>query len=226
MEILRFLREPGNIDRLREGFQHVTTLTEEGRKKLVATVFRDLESDNPTYRRPEVDIYTPPEVVTQKLISLNFPSLSHDGTGAGILKIIAEATAEKYVPIWLRLDLVNWVGCQWTYVIDLDQNMFEVFGKSSETKQEASTTRFNDVGEDNSLVPALLKGFSFSQLPATEKEFMRALKAAMKEKGMYKSFLEKYTNIAADSDDESSEDEICRRRSGMENTSAVIEADK
>jgi hypothetical protein len=200
MEILRFLREPGNIDRLREGFQHVITLTKEGRRQLIYTILD-------TYRRPKVDVFKPPEVIEQQALSLNFPSLSHDGIGASILRIIAEATAEKRVPIWLSLDLVNWAGCHWTYVIDLDQNMFEVFGKiySGETKQEASTTRFNDVGGDDDLVPALLKSFSFSQLPATEKEFMRALKAGMKEKGMYKNFLEAYPNTAADSDDELSE---------------------
>ena len=60
----------------------------------------------------------------------------------------------------------NW--CR-TYVVDLDQNTFEVFG-GSETKQEASTTRFNDIGGDDDLVPALLKSFLLSQLPA--KEFM------------------------------------------------------
>ena len=109
-------------------------------------------------------------------------------------------------------------GCKWAYVIDLDQNTFEVFGESSETKQEASTTRFNDVGGDDDIVPALLKSFSFSQLPATEKEFMHALKAAMKEKGndMYREFLRSYDNAAdsdddlsnIDSDDESSDDEL------------------
>jgi hypothetical protein len=139
MEILKFLREPGNIKRLREGLQHVATLTEEGRWQLWHYLY-----PNDTC----------------------------------ILEVIARATAEKHVPIWL--DVATW--CERAYVVDLDQNTFEVF-KGSETKQEAPTTRFNDVGGDHDTVPALLKSFSFSQLPATEKEFMRALKAAIKEKG-------------------------------------------
>jgi hypothetical protein len=94
-----------------------------------------------------------------------------------ILEVIARATAEKLVPIWLDVETLTW--CERAYVVDLDQNTFEVFN-GSETKQEASTTRFSDVGGDHDTVPALLKSFSFSQLPATEKEFMRALKAARK----------------------------------------------
>ena len=38
----------------------------------------------------------------------------------------------------------------------------------------------NDVGGDNDSIPALLKSFSFAQLPATGKEFMRVFKAAIK----------------------------------------------
>ena len=45
MEILKFLWEPGNIERLREGFQHVATLTEEGQKQLLDTILHDLESE-------------------------------------------------------------------------------------------------------------------------------------------------------------------------------------
>ena len=73
-------------------------------------------------------------------------------------------------------------GCRWAYVVDFVQNTFEVFG-DCEIKQEASTARFNDVGGDDDSIPPLLKSFSFAPLPATGKEFMRVLKAAMKEKG-------------------------------------------
>ena len=45
-------------------------------------------------------------------------------TGAGILKV---ATAEKRAPISLGLFAINgW--CDWTYIVDLDQNTFEVSG--------------------------------------------------------------------------------------------------
>jgi hypothetical protein len=155
-----------------------------------------------------------------------WPSLSGD-TGAGILKIITQATAENRVPILLGLRFANDYGCRWAYVVDLDQNTFEVFG-DSETKQEASTTRFNDVGGDDDTVPALLKIFSFAELPATRKEFMRVLKAAMKEKGnntygeflRYRELLKSYkleiasdsSCVSEDSDDEMEIDEEERGR--------------
>ncbi|KAN0079565.1 hypothetical protein V8E54_004779 [Elaphomyces granulatus] len=54
---------------------------------------------------------------------------------ANILEIIAQATAEKHVSINLRLGFVNDTHfCVWAYVVDLDQNTFEVFG-DSETKK-------------------------------------------------------------------------------------------
>jgi len=84
-------------------------------------------------------------------------------------------------------------GCRWAYLVDFDQNTFEVFG-DCEIKQEASTTRFNDVGGDDDSIPPLLKSFSFAQLPATGKEFMRVLKAAMKEKGN-NTYGEKYWEL-------------------------------
>ncbi|KAN0070633.1 hypothetical protein V8E54_011502 [Elaphomyces granulatus] len=202
MEILKFLWGPGNIERLREGLRHVDALTEESREELLNGILHGLESGEP--RDPEIDqpYYKPRQYAAEKMLSL-WPSLSRNA-GAGILEIIAQATAEKHVPVLLGLGFANdTYSCKWAYVVDLDQNSFEVF-ENSETKQEASTTRFSDVGGDDDTVPGLIKSFSFSQLPATEKEFMRALKAAMKEKDkeMYREFLKSYTNIAADTDDE------------------------
>jgi hypothetical protein len=200
MGILRFLWEPGNIERLREGLQYIATPTGEGWEQLLNTISHDVESGE-TPRDPEVDspYYEPREYAENKIISL-WPSLSRD-TGSNILKMIAQATAEIPVPIDLHLGFANDTHfCVWAYVLDLDQNTFEVFG-GSEAKQEAATARFNDVGGDDDTVPALIKSFSFSQLPATKKEFMRALKAAMKEgdREDYRLFLK---NITPDSDDE------------------------
>jgi hypothetical protein len=102
MRVLRFLWEPGNIERLREGLQYVATLTPEGW-----------------------------EQIHEMQLSLYWD------TGASILNMIAQATAENYVPIWLSLDFAISRWCDWTYVVDLDQNTFEVFG-GQEHKQKAS----------------------------------------------------------------------------------------
>jgi hypothetical protein len=222
MEILKFLWEPGNIERLREGLQHVATLTKEGQKQLLDTIFHDLESelalrDPPFLRFSRGQIY---ESADCNMLAA-WPSLSGD-TGAGILKIITQATAEKHVPILLGLSFANTHGCRWAYVLDLDQNVFEVFG-DIETKQEASTTRFNDVGGEYDTVPAFLQSFSFAELPATGKDFMRVLKTAMKEKDnnaygeflRYREFFKSHKReiasdpscVSEDSDDEMEIDE-------------------
>lgn len=142
IEILRFL---GNIERLREGLQHVATLTLEGLEQFQET----------------------PALLT--------PSLSRRSSGADILKIIAQATAEKRAPISLGLFAINgW--CDWVYIVDLDQNTFEVSGDLHK-----SSTRFIDVGGDHVNIPAPIKSFSFSQLPATEMRFLYTLEPGAEE---------------------------------------------
>jgi hypothetical protein len=178
-----------HIERLREGLQHIVTLTEEGKQQLYDTITHDY---------PEVDQL---DEWAPKSIFRFWPSLSRD-TGSGILEIIAGAKAGNHVPLELDLEFANESHfCKWAYVVDLDKNTFEVF-KGSETKQQASTIRFSDIGESDDTVPALLKSFPFPQLPATEKGFMRVLKAVMQEKGVYKAFLKSYMNAGDSSDDE------------------------
>jgi hypothetical protein len=155
MRILRFLREPGNIGRLREGLQYVATLIPEGLKEIKKMPSLFKSSPGPFYK----------------------------GTPATILNMIAqEATAENYVPIWLSLNFAITSRCNWAYIVDLDRNTFDVFVRR-ERKREAPTTRFSNVGGDNVHVPALVKSFSFSQLPAADKEFLRALETGMEERG-------------------------------------------
>ncbi|KAN0076648.1 hypothetical protein V8E54_006790, partial [Elaphomyces granulatus] len=165
MTILKFLWGSGNIERLKEGLQNIATLTYEGLKQLRNTVERDLEAEKSSYHDG-----SRPITADEKIIAL-WPSLSRD-TGAKVLEIVAQATAGNNVPIVQTLDFANdSMFCQWAYVIDLDQNTFEVF-EGYEQKQEALTTRFNGVGRDNDTVPALIKSFSLSQLPTTEDEFI------------------------------------------------------
>ncbi|KAI8819577.1 uncharacterized protein EV422DRAFT_533542 [Fimicolochytrium jonesii] len=55
------------------------------------------------------------------------PSLSRD-TGAGILKLVADATGP--VPIVTDVDFIaDRDYCEWAYVVDLDQGLFEVFSR-------------------------------------------------------------------------------------------------
>jgi hypothetical protein len=149
-EILRFLKEPGNIERLTEGLQHVDYLTEEG-----------CEEFEP------MDISSSDNSV--------LPSLSHN-TGANILEMVAQATAEKRVPICpsasLSFAIHDW--CHWFYMVDLDSETFQVFGNINGNRVYRSCHR--------SFVPAMIKVFPFSQLPATGEEFICALKEGVEER--------------------------------------------
>jgi len=174
--ILKFLWKSGNIELLKEGLQYIVTLTQEGVNELHNAVRQELESQprDPEAENLRYGSFHISSRVDQKMFSL-WPSLSRD-TGAKILEIITQATAEKNVYIVQDLNFANdGLFCEWAYVVDLDQNTFEVFG-GYETKQKAPTTRFNDVGDTQDTVPALIKSFSFSQLPTTEDEFIAALR--------------------------------------------------
>jgi hypothetical protein len=146
--VLKFLWQPGNIERLRKGLQHVATLTPEGRKAVQA-----------------------------------FPP-----GGMDLLETIAQATAEKPVPIWLDVDFATGCWCDWAYLVNLDQNTFEVYllgGRGYlqwEFLKDSSTQLSRFAGVDGPAGPSLLKGFSFSQLPATKEEFIGALVAVIKER--------------------------------------------
>src|SRR5439155_16934748 len=52
-------------------------------------------------------------------IETQWPTLSST-IGAHILERVAKATAEKRVPIELKLWFANDFGCEWAYVVDLD----------------------------------------------------------------------------------------------------------
>ncbi|CAK3824797.1 Hypothetical predicted protein [Lecanosticta acicola] len=133
VKVLKFLREPGNLERLKKGIEHI----------------EEVKSDE------EIRAFGSHE------------ALSRD-TSAKVLEIIAEATPETKVLIFKDLEFVNnTVLCEWAYVVDLDQEVFEVFEgyEGSRSKGErAQSNRFQDVGPLEAEVPILVSSFSFDSL--------------------------------------------------------------
>jgi hypothetical protein len=113
---------------------------------------------------------------------------SVESTGAKLLNNIAQATAENYATIQPELYFATSGWCDWAYI---DRNTFDVFGGEDQKREAPITTpRFSDLGGDDGrvTVPVLLQSFPFSQLPATEEEFKRALEARMREDQWYRGY--------------------------------------
>jgi hypothetical protein len=81
-------------------------------------------------------------------------------TGAKILDHVAKATAENSAVVQLTLWFANDLGCEWTYVVDLDDGLFEVY-HGSQYKSQATSKRFNGIGGQDSIVPDLVKSLPF-----------------------------------------------------------------
>ncbi|KIW99550.1 uncharacterized protein Z518_11289 [Rhinocladiella mackenziei CBS 650.93] len=173
MKILNFLLSSANIEHLKNGLQHIITLNHDSRQQLEHGVRQDQEA-----WQTNMSFSKGPCKCVKCDIEGFYPSLSRD-TGASILKIITEATAEKPVPVELRLGFANDPNCEWAYVVDLDDCVFEVYAEA-ESKNENPTNRFINIGDLNDTVPSLIKSFPFSDLPITEREFITALNTEFK----------------------------------------------
>ena len=171
LRILNFLLVPTNIQHLKDGLPYIYIPSNEERQRISAEVkdLNDKARAHADFQRSNghyVEITNP--------LYEHWPSLSRD-TGAGILEIIAQATEAKPVPVILDLEFANdGLFCEWAYVVNLDENTFEVFS-GSEKKVGARSIRFHDIGGDNETVPILVKSFQLGALPETEESFIAEL---------------------------------------------------
>jgi len=161
---VKFLQDPTNIERLKDGLKHTYTPSEEE----ALTAKRQIDK----LRRLEKVAwmafvqFTDP-LLTWAIKDFLYPSL-HGDTGAGILEVIAQACAEEKVPIKFDLSFANnGLSCDWAYVIDLDAKVLEVF-KGAQKKTPGH--RFGDVGEVGDTVPSFISSLTFSELQSMESE--------------------------------------------------------
>ncbi|ELR05289.1 hypothetical protein VC83_08248 [Pseudogymnoascus destructans] len=101
-------------------------------------------------------------------------------TSAGILEVVANATAEAEVPIRQELKFIHdGLFCEWAYVVDLDAEVLEVFS-GVEKEHEGSGQRFKEVdGAEEGLVPSLVKSFAFAELPAEKAGLVDSMNEAL-----------------------------------------------
>ncbi len=167
LTLVNFLRTPPNIQRLQNGLQHIYEPSYEEVYRVKGQIAEFMRSNADIWlafvARPSADS-------PLRLPCGLCPSLSRD-TGAGILEVISQATADNKVPVILDLPFINntW-DCEWAYVVDLDKAVLEVFCGAEEKK---SFHRFKDVGGDQSTVPICISSFDFSELQTlSESDFL------------------------------------------------------
>ncbi|KAH9204812.1 hypothetical protein DL95DRAFT_398228, partial [Leptodontidium sp. 2 PMI_412] len=106
VEILKFLQDSANVERLKEGLQHIYIPSHEKLQHMEEEIKRlDIEAQ-------KGGLMTGAHFISSAVYTL-WPSLSRD-TGAEILEIVAQATIENPVPIQLDLAFANDdLFCEW-----------------------------------------------------------------------------------------------------------------
>ena len=155
--VLRFLKSRGSIERLTVGLQHiyypskaeVDEIWERIEKSQIETDARMRQQGKWEMRSMATEIC---------------PSLSRD-TAAGILDLVAKASEEKKVPIQRDFDFItDTLFCEYIWVLDLDDRVFEGYG-GHEEKEGAGSQRFDKVEGVEGVVPRLICKFGFDDLP-------------------------------------------------------------
>jgi len=156
--LVKFLRDPGNIQRLKDGLEHTYTLSED--EALMAK--RRIDKLRGLERVVWAAFVQYPDALLTSMITESlYPSL-HGETGAGILEVIAQAFPEKKVPIKIELSFANdGLSCEYAYVVNLDTKALEVF---SGAEGKTPGHRFGDVGKADDTVPSFISSFKFSEL--------------------------------------------------------------
>ena len=159
--VLQFLRVPENLVRLK------------------STIDRDLlfepsEAELEQYER-EMEIEEQENVSLRGMQSWDalresrqrYPTLAA-ATGAGILGLLADTSGPVAVQKNLRF-IADTVFCEWAYVVDLDQEVLEVWAGEFTECRDVTQTRFDAFLKPEQRVrPGMVGKFGFANLPTDE----------------------------------------------------------
>ena len=175
-KLLEFLLVPGNIERLKKGLTRITPVDDQ-------TVQDILDKHSYSTFKNNKKVCECGSAVSFQEPEKCFPSTLNRDTGAKILDIIAAARPDDYIPVQLSLDFAaNGLFCEFCYCVDLDAEVFEVFGDAvaippttgdgDEKIEQIGKNRFLEVcraAEPAPLMgksmPRLLKSWPLGQLP-------------------------------------------------------------
>ncbi|RYP57186.1 hypothetical protein DL770_010728 [Monosporascus sp. CRB-9-2] len=183
--VLRFVSDPESLSKLRSVLDAEGMLYEPTEDQLNAWYVEMQHASQEHYTRPPTD-----ERELDKWCNVLHPgqdvcpSVSRD-TGADILWLVADATAEKPVPVVHNIDFVaDTVFCEWAYVVDLDEHVLEVYGslkylgtRGLPVLGDGSRFRRVESLKDAESLPSLVGRFPFDNLPS-EGEFVSSLTLA------------------------------------------------
>jgi hypothetical protein len=176
-KILEFLLVPGNIERLKKGLTRITPVDDETVNEILG------KHRYSTFKGNKKVCECGAAVRFQESPNCFPPTLNRD-TGAKIFDIIAAARIDDYIPIHLQVEFArDGLFCEYCYCIDLDAEVFEVFGgatdlpdnKDDEKAEQIGKNRFLEVCKDAMPLPLLeemkpsmpffLKSWPLGQLP-------------------------------------------------------------
>lgn len=175
-KILEFLLVPSNIERLKKGLTRITPVDDQ-------TVQDILDKHSYSTFKNNKKVCECGSAVSFQEPEKCFPSTLNRDTGAKILDIIAAARPDDYIPIQLSLDFAaNGLFCEFCYCVDLDAEVFEVFGDAvaippttgdgDEKIEQIGKNRFLEVCRAaepapmmGKSMPRLLKSWPLDQLP-------------------------------------------------------------
>ena len=159
------------IAKLKTGLEHVYYVESEKAKEMLKEVedveletFRrikaqpDLSLDKPLRRDSLLHFSRFPLQNTPEVLPL-LPSLDF-ATGAAILPLVANATPERPLPILLEPEFANDGLCDYAYVIDLDKEVFEIYGEPCD--KPPGHHRFEAADRDDSRVPSFMASLAFA----------------------------------------------------------------
>ncbi|RYP26069.1 hypothetical protein DL767_008172 [Monosporascus sp. MG133] len=184
--VLRFVSDPENLSKLRSVLDAEGMLYEPTDDQLDAWYAEMQRASQEHYARPPPTDERELEEWCNVLHPGQYvcPSVSRD-TGADILRLVADATAEKPVPVVRRIEfLADTCFCEWAYVVDLDERVLEVYGSPEYSGTRGlpvlgDGSRFRRVESlrDAESLPALVGRFPFDNLPSRE-DFVSSLTPA------------------------------------------------
>ncbi|OBT61784.1 hypothetical protein VE03_09085 [Pseudogymnoascus sp. 23342-1-I1] len=185
LKIVAFLKTAGNIERLKQGLAHISNPTAAEVQEIENAATRAEQehlADLGAVLRHGADL--------RRLKWAHCPSMSPE-MSAGILEIVAEATAEAPVPIKLGLEFIHdRLFCEWAYVVDLDAEVLEVF-HGVEKERGGSSQRFKGVdGAEAGWVPSFVKAFAFAELQETDVDFVGSITKALEPRMLERLALE------------------------------------